>query len=224
MSVMAVVLVAAVLFVLAILGFVIQARKSEARVLAALSRVESTLRDRANANVPSRNDLDSVRAALAQNIVDAESRLTGIVQKSQSRERSNQPPAYVPSKPPTVDRYEEEPQSVQDVVGRLTEIANQILQQSPAPIDVIRSKTNHLPIQIHPPSSSGGDQQGYVVAQHAGNYYALPNAVKPTRVPDAWFNRSDFGFNDEIQRVMSLPRLTRRGNDYVVDEPGVFAK
>jgi hypothetical protein len=48
--------------------------------------------------------------------------------------------------------------------------------------------------------------------------------VKPARLPKEWFNRDDFGVNDEIRRVIVLPRLKRRGNEFEVEEAGVFAR
>ena len=87
-----------------------------------------------------------------------------------------------------------------------------------------KASTRDIAIHVSPwPNAADGAPVAFIV-EHGGSCYAVPNVIKPARLPQDWFNRSEFGVNDEIQRIVSLPRLRRRGNDYEVAMPGVFAR
>jgi hypothetical protein len=125
--------------------------------------------------------------------------------------------------PPDYDAYET-PRSAEDSVAVLLQIANRTLQQNPMRLDEFRASAASFAGRISAYAPSGEGVPYAFLVEHRGTLLAVPNTGKPGRLPSDWFNRSDFGFNDEIHRVVSLPRLRERGNDYEVQEPGVFAK
>jgi len=126
--------------------------------------------------------------------------------------------------PPAAGEPYDEPAETEDVPARLLEIANRIVQQSSITLDAFRASAGSLATNVAAwPGSADGVPLAFIV-EHRGAHYAVPNVVKPARLPKEWFNRSDFGVNDEIQRVLSLPRLRRRGDGYDVQELGVFGR
>jgi len=121
---------------------------------------------------------------------------------------------------PRRDQYDEP----EDGLAQLLAIANRIVQQSSATLDDFRITTGALTARVAAwPGSADGAPLAFIV-EYRGQHYAVPNVVKPARLPKEWFNRSEFGFNDEIRRVVSLPRLRRVGDRYDVQEAGVFGR
>jgi hypothetical protein len=136
-----------------------------------------------------------------------------------------EPGGVPPSIPaPAAHPLFEEPPEPEDGLARLLAIANRIVQQSSTTLDAFRASAGSLATHVAAwPGSADGPPAAFIV-EHRGSHYAVPNVVKPARLPKEWFNRSDFGVNDEIQRVVSLPRLRRRGDGYDVQELGVFGR
>ncbi|MBV8515990.1 MAG: hypothetical protein JO197_01180 [Acidobacteria bacterium] len=114
--------------------------------------------------------------------------------------------------------------SAEDGAAQLLALANRIVQQNSTTLDAVRASTDALAahVTVWPPSGEGTPIA--FIVEHRGTWYAVPNVVKPARLPNDWFNRADFGVNDEIRRVESLPRLTRRGDDFEVQHAGVFSR
>jgi hypothetical protein len=116
------------------------------------------------------------------------------------------------------------PEPAEVGVERLVELANGVVQDSPTTIDAVRAKASVIRVKVSAWPNASSSQPVAFIIEHQGAYYGVPNIAKPKRLPQEWFNSAEFAVNDEIQRIVSLPRLMRRGNDYDVQERGVFAK
>jgi len=174
-----------------------------------------------------RADLDELKTVMRKIPADIErlgSRLASQA-KSAAREVTAAPPRQLATPVHSTHDFRVEPSSTEDAVGQLLSIANGVLRQSTAAtLTEFRAATERLSMRASPwPDDSDGKPVAFIV-EHRGSHYAVPNVVKPARLPNEWFNRSAFGFNDDIRHVVSLPRLRRRGDDYEVQEAGVFEK
>lgn len=225
-------IVAAVLVLLAVLALVIWMRRLEKKINSSLTRNHDVRqeRDRAAREKGKRDELGQLKSELHNDIESLRSILGSIaadtqrlIANSQSRSlrETNAPPPH--SLAVAYDAYEES-RGAEDGLAQLLSIANRIVQQSSTTLDAFRASTGSFAAHVSAyPSATEGAPTAFVV-EHRGAYYGIPNVVKPQRLPQDWFNRSDFGVNDEIRRVVSLPRLRPRGADYDVQEPGVFAR
>jgi hypothetical protein len=214
-------LIAAVLMLLATLAVVLRLRNLSSSIDSAFKRLE-TERDRAAKSRQEellqlkkdlRVDIDALRSDLRK--VPAETA------------RLIPPPQTRTSAPPPPGTYDEprgsdEPRGAEDGIAHLLSIANRLVRQSAATLEEFRSSAGAVAGHVSP-WPNDGTPLAFIV-EHRGVHYAVPNTVKPGRLPQEWFNRSDFGFNDEIRGVRSLPRLTRRGDRYEIQEPGVFER
>lgn len=217
--------VAALVFLLTVVGFLQQMRRMIDKVLAALPRANEGRLDRdrflnelAVLKKDTRDQIDSLR-----DVVEA---LPGKVQQRvQNAMQQSKPTPAAPTPPPRTYETYEERRPVEDTGAQLLTLANQVVQQTPTTLEAIRASTRQLQVQVSPWPNGGEATPAAFIVEHRTVCYAIPNVVKPARLPQEWFNRSDFGVNDEIQRVVSLPRLQRRGgNDYDVMAPGVFTR
>ncbi|HWW61821.1 MAG TPA: hypothetical protein VN181_10675, partial [Thermoanaerobaculia bacterium] len=217
---------AALLIVLAVLGLVWRLRSLGSKLAGMLSRQDRDAADRekrqredlALCKTELRNDLEALRAAIAK-VPSETGRALGPA-LLRLREESPAPPR---SAPPVAESYPEA-RGADDGVAQLLVIANRIVQESSTTLESFRARTASLAARVSPwPRGSEGTPVAFVV-EHHGSCYAIPNVVKPARLPQDWFNRAEFGVNDEIHRVVSLPRLKRRGDAYDVQEPGVFER
>jgi hypothetical protein len=212
--------VAAVIFLLAVAAFVQQMRRMTATILAALPRGDEGRHDRERLL----KELALVRNDMQEQIASLRVAVEGIPARVQQRVQNAPPPHKTP--PPPARPYEpyDAPRPVEDATAQLLTIANQIVQQTPSTLEAFRASTRQLPVRVSAwPSAADGAPVAFIV-EHRDSCYAIPNVIKPARLPQEWFNRSEFGVNDEIQRVVTLPRLRRRGNEYEVTVPGVFAR
>lgn len=227
-------LTASVLLVLAVLAFVLRLRNLEHRLSDVHTRLDSVLRERKERDKGKRDEapqwkqelraeLEPLRSAIGKVAADTQRLITHAT--SQRRFASDPASAARPA-PAAVPHREthDETRTTEDAVGQLLSIANRIVQQSSTTLDAFRASAGSLAAHVSAwPTASDGVPAAFIV-EHRGAYYAVPNVVKPARLPQEWFNRSDFGVNDEIQRVDVLPRLRRRGDGYDVQEPGVFGR
>lgn len=234
--------VAAVLMVLAVLAFVLAMRSYEKRVVASMAGIKESLagvkeavgRDRAREK-ETREDLEdlksqlrshdeSIHAAVRRIFTEMEQAIARAPAQSR-RPHDTGAPAHSPSAAPVLrHNNHDDLQRGEDHVAQLLSIANRIVQQSSTTLDAFCASTGSFAAHVSVwPNAREGAPVAFIV-EHRGTYYAIPNVVKPARLPQEWFNRSEFGVNDEIQRVISLPRLTRRGDQYDVQVPGVFAR
>ncbi|HEX6097380.1 MAG TPA: hypothetical protein VF432_13710 [Thermoanaerobaculia bacterium] len=226
--------VAAVLLILAVLASVNWARKLNSRVAAVLGQVQDLRRDRvARDKVSSaellqvRNDLgkqfDALRDAM-QKVSAATAQLVRQSSNANPGDRVHRPPARSHAPVPAAHAVFDEPHASEDAAAQLLTIANRIVQERSTTLDAFRASTSGLDARVSAwPSAAEGAPVAFIV-EHRGTHYAVPNVVKPIRLPQDWFNRSDFGVNDEIQRIDFLPRLRPRSGGYDVQEPGVFVR
>lgn len=167
-----------------------------------------------------KNDVREQIASLRAAIEAIPAKVQQRVQNSPQQHKAP-PVSAAPARP--YERYETQ-RPVEDATAQLLTIANQIVQQTPTTLDAFRASTRQLPVRVSAwPTAADGAPVAFIV-EHRGACYAIPNVIKPARLPQEWFNRSEFGVNDEIQRVVTLPLLRRSGNDYEVAVPGVFAR
>lgn len=218
-------LAAAVLLTCATVGLVLRLRSLERRIAQAVVRFdgvhekdrEAKQKAKAEASGPSQKDLRDELESLRSLI----KRIPGetVRQVQGALEKWSQEPAHVS---PPVDDLDYEPAEPQDAMAQLLAMANRIVQQGSTTLEAFRASTGALAMRVSAwPSSADGAPLAFIV-EHRGAHYAVPNVIKPARLPKEWFNRSDFGVNDEIQRVVSLPSLRRRGDGYDVQQAGVF--
>jgi len=210
-------IIAAVVFLLGVLAIVQRMRALQSSVTAAL-RKEKEKRDNL---APLTREIESLRSAIGNIAPDTERRIARLLQQQRTEERNAagrdvQPLRARTPAPPA------EPAEVG--VERLVELANGVVQDSPTTIDAVRAKASMIHVRVSAWPDSTSLQPVAFIVEHQGAYYGVPNIAKPKRLPQEWFNSAEFAVNDEIQRVVSLPRLTRRGNDYAVQERGVFTK
>jgi hypothetical protein len=218
-----------VTIVLAVLVLTIRMRGSERRVSALVRRVTESLQDRGRTPKEKQkgDDLEPLRQEL-QKSIDA-LRLAVANLRAEAERRRNAPESRPPqftSMPawksgPKDDGYDD-PRTNEDGAAQLLTIANRIVQQGSTSLDTFRGWTGALADHVSAWSPEG--TLAAFIVEHRGTCYVVPNVLKPTRLKSEWFNRSAFGFNDEIRRVISLPRLRRRGDELEVEEQGVFEK
>jgi hypothetical protein len=171
-----------------------------------------------------RNDLNKAFESLR---VQIERVPTATVRLLPSTTPEPPPPRNFPGQRPPSSAastvYEERGRD-EDLMPQLLNAANRIVQHGSTTLDAFSASgvAAGTPVSAWP-GPGGGDAVAFIV-KHRGSFYAIPNVVKPTRLPPEWFNRGEFGVNDEIHRVLSLPRLRQRGGKYEVEEPGVFAQ
>lgn len=213
---------AAVIMLLAVLGFVYRMRKFDetaASLGLKVGELDRVLRDVAKREDilggDLRRNVESLKTTLQQ--------LSGDINRAFTR--AQQRGVDNPSAQPPLRPLREEPMPVaEDPVEKLLTIANRIVGQSSTTLEGFRESTGSLPLRISVwPDANESSPLAFIV-EHRGSCYVVPNVVKPTCLPHEWFNRSEFGVNDQIQHVVSLPRLRRRGNDYDVQEAGVFSR
>lgn len=217
------ILVAAVIFLLAVAAFVLQMKRMAATIMAALPRGDEGRHDRERLV----KELAAVKKDVGEQIALLRVAVEGLPAKVQQRVQNATPQYKSPPVPAAPTRpYEpyEAPRPVEDATAQLLTIANQIVQQTPTTLDAFRASTRQLPVRVSAwPGAADGAPVAFIV-EHRDACYAIPNVIKPARLPQEWFNRSEFGVNDEIQRVVTLPLLRRSGTDYEVAVPGVFAR
>jgi hypothetical protein len=233
-------LVVAVLLLLTVLGLVYRLSKLETKLLHFRPREEDSRGDRERSSREKksqaelaqwkddlRRDLNALRDAIKNIPVETERRIAQAL-ATQPRPVPTESSAALRSAPPAPayreprDTYDD-PRGGEDGVAQLLTLANRIVQSSTT-LDAFRASAGSVAGQVSVfPSGADGSPTAFIV-EHRGAYYAVPNVVKPARLPKEWFNRSDFGVNDEIRRVLSLPRLTRHGDGYEVQEPGEFTR
>jgi hypothetical protein len=222
----------ALTIVLVALAMTLRLRAFERSVNASLRRVNDALQGsgRNHKEKDKRDDLVQVKNELQRSIDAVRSAISNIpaeVVRQIPRGRSESPPAYsAPAPTRNVvrdERYEELP-SAEDGAAQLLALANRIVQQNSTTLEAFRASAGALAARVFAwPRTADGTPTAFIV-EHHGTCYAVPNVVKPARLPTEWFNRPDFGVNDEIRRVLELPRLTRRGDDYDVQRAGVFGR
>jgi hypothetical protein len=223
-------LVAGVLFVSAALAFVLRIRSLEALVLSAVRRIgdrhergkDNGTRDEvADLRLACKSGFDRLHSAIGEIPEKTSLRLRGAMQAS-PQPNFGVSPARVAA---PVASYEESPREPEDPVAQLLGVANRIVQQSSITLEAFRASMGAFSGRVSPwPNAIDGTPAAFIV-EHRGSCYAVPNVMKPARLPNEWFNRSEFGVNDEIQRVVALPRLRRRGgDDFEVQEAGVFSR
>ncbi|HYH10560.1 MAG TPA: hypothetical protein VEK11_26180 [Thermoanaerobaculia bacterium] len=224
--------IAAVLMLLTVAGFVLRIREFNGVLAQVITRVEQrgnndrVPKDRGKrddgAEVKElRREIQALQTSVRNLPADIERRLRPLLAEAPQQ----QPQRPRTAVPPVRDYDEpcEEPRVLEDTPAQLLSIANQIVRQS-STLDAFRASTSKLPVRVSPwPEPSDGMPAAFIV-EYRGSCYAVPNAVKPARLPQDWFNRSEFGVNDEIHRVESLPRLRRRGDAFDVEERGVFVR
>lgn len=230
-------LTAAVLLIVAALAITLRMRSLENKLGRPLSKPEDASRERERAQNDKkkndelvqtlselRNDLKSLRSVVDRIANDTHTLRSRNSADSQSPSRHAMT-APVPRGNAAVprDRDYDEPRVTEDGVAQLLSIANRIVQESPTTLDAFRASAGSIAGRVVSWPAADGTPVAFIV-EHRGSYYAVPNVGKPARLPQEWFNRSDFGVNDEIQRVVSLPRLRRSGDKYDVQEAGVFAR
>jgi len=221
-------LVAALLVMLAIVGLVWQLRGAERQLIQALGaqNKEATAREKrlrddlSLCKADLREDIDSLRAALAQIPGDTD-RLIAPKLSKQNQHLAPPPASSQQSAGMYDDVYEN---SAQDGIAQLLIAANRIVQENSTTLEKFRQRVARVSSRVSSFGPSTGDAPVAFIVEHEGSSYAVPNVVKPARLPNDWFNRGDFGVNDEIRRVVSLPRLRRRGDRYDIEERGVFER
>jgi len=229
-------LVAAILIICASAALTLRLRALDRRITLALARFEGMIDERhrqpkqrptrpeepAQANRELRGALDSLRSMISRIPSDtARQVMTALEERSVQQPSAAAPQAIAI---PVTDDVWDEPAEPEDGLAQLLAIANRIVQQSSTTLDAFRASTGALATRVVAwPGSADGMPVAFIV-EHRGAHYAVPNVVKPARLPKEWFNRSEFGVNDEIQRVLSLPRLRRHPAGYDVQEAGVFGR
>lgn len=220
-------LVNALLIVLVIVGLVLQLRSAERRLVATLryqdrdaaEREKRQQTDLQHWKTELRKEIESLHAALAQIPADTERLIASKLPKQQ------QTPAQAASSrlaSAVLDVRDE--RRGEDGLAQLLVAANRIVQESSMTLETFRERMAGVSSRVLPYGQVVADAPVAFIVEHGGSAYAVPNVVKPTRFPNDWFNRADFGVNDEIRRVVSLPRLRRRGDGFDVVERGVFER
>jgi hypothetical protein len=166
-----------------------------------------------------RGDLDSLRSLIGK-IPGETARQVQLVLQERQPEQPRLPGRQAAAALADHNPYEEP----EDGLAQLLVIANRIVQQSSTTLEAFRTSAGVPATRVVAYPSSGDGMPLAFIVEHRGAHYAVPNVVKPARLPQDWFNRSEFGINDEIQQVFSLPRLLRRGDGYDVQEAGVFGR
>lgn len=226
-------LIAGVLAVCAALAIVLRMRKLEAAVDKMLRRAEPPKHDRerdrgdhakrddvVQLRQEVRSGFDSLRSAIDE--LPAKVARSVSANANAARAQAAAPASsYVASSSSSSSPQQRE---AEDPVTHLLGVANRVMQNCPATIDEVRASIRIAPVNIAPWRNPGESTPVAFVVEHRGSCYAIPNVIKSARFPQAWFNGGDFGMNDEIQRVVALPRLRRSGDQYEVQEPGVFSK
>jgi hypothetical protein len=222
-------LVAAILITCAFASFIIELRALRKAIGQTNARMESIREElnrpgkqkgRNDEQQPSkadlRSDLDSLRSSIGRVPGDTVKQVKVVLEEWSSQlesDRSWRGPSF------------NEPRERQeDGLAELLAIANRIVQQSSTTLEAFRQSIGSIASRIVPWTQSADGSPVAFIVEHRGAHYAVPNVVKPARLPKEWFNRSEFGINDEIHRIVSLPRLRPRGNDYEVQEAGVFGR
>ena len=215
-------LLAGVMILLATLGLVLRMRILEKNVTASIARhddahhkIERALKELAQGKNASHPDIATLHAAVRQIAADIQ-RLISVASQSRALRETSEPP-----RPSSAYR---EPSAAEDGLPQLLAMANRLVQQGSTTVEAFRASAGALSARVVAWPSMGEATPAAFIVDYHGSCYAIPNVVKPARLPDEWFNRADFGVNDEIERVLSLPRLRRRGNDYDVQDAGVFAR
>jgi hypothetical protein len=185
-----------------------------------------------------RNELADLRADLRKELEALRSQIRSVhadTQKLLAQPRPQQQQTQAPREPsprfaaPHYTSYDEdEPEAPAapppvDGVAQLLSVANRIVQQSSMSLDAFRSNTSTLAARISPWPAADDRPVAFLV-EYRGSLYAVPNVIKPARLPQEWFNGDEFGVNDEIRSVVALPRLARRGDGFDVQEQGVFSR
>lgn len=230
---MAIAIVTAVIVLLAVTAAALQMQKMTKKILAALPRNDDGRHDRdrvmkelAVVKNDIRTQIGALKATADEIPTQVERRIQKMLERRALEQRAPEP-VRAPANPTAHTRSFETPEPSRtfiDAAAQLLGIANRIVQQTPATLDAFRTSTREFVKQVIPwPNAVDGTPSAFIV-DDGESYYAIPNVIKPARLPQEWFNRSEFGVNDEIQRIVSLPRLRRRGNDYEVSVPGVFSR
>jgi hypothetical protein len=220
----ATILIAAVIFLLAAVAFVLQMQRATRAILKAPPRGDDARQDRDRVMkelAVLRNDMRDQIAALRATVEEIPARVQQRVQNVLSPQKPTTPAPAAPARPP--ETYEPA-RPIEDPSAQLLTIANQIIQQTPATLEAFQASTRQLSVRVFAWTNPADGALAAFIVEHRGSYYAIPNVIKPARLPQEWFNRSEFGVNDEIQRVVVLPRLRRAGSGYEVAAPGVFAR
>jgi hypothetical protein len=227
-------LVPAVLAILAVAAFAFQIRGFERKAAATLLRLDGLRQDlERGKDKGKREDLQQLKNELRGDITALKSLIGNIPRNtaqliadtsSRSYERTATPP---PSRAPIAVRaYQsyEETQEPEDGVSVLLQLANRIARNGSISLETARESANALGASVSPWSVPGDGGTTAFIVDYRGSSYVVPNVVKPARLRKEWFNRSDFGVNDEIQAIRSLPRLRRRGDDFDVLDAGEFTR
>jgi hypothetical protein len=222
--------VVAVVIVLCTLALTLQMKRLGANLNALVMRPPA---DRGSKERDKRDELAQLKQELQRGFDTLRSQIGNIPAETQRRIASAPVPVSAPSRDismrpvrfaaPEFDDYEE-PAKAEDVVRALVMLANRTLQNATT-VDAFRASapTAVNGVSAFPNSSADGKPIAFVV-EYRGAFFGVPNVVKPARLPNDWFNRADFGVNDEIRRIELLPKLRRRGGEYEVEQPGVFAR
>jgi hypothetical protein len=221
-------LAAAILIFAAVAALIFRSRRLEVQIRRALTRFDAVNEERRRHAQPQRKpyeperlirdlqgQLDSLRSMIARIPGDTARQIEAILPEWSPEQEVPPPPRLsIPD-----DRLEP-----QDGLTQLLAIANHIVQQSSTTLDDFRASAGTLVTHVAAwPGSADCAPLAFIV-EYGGAHYAVPNVIKPARLPNDWFNRGDFGVNDEIQRVLSLPRLRRHADGYDVQEAGVFGR
>ena len=215
-------LVSGVLILLATVAFVMRVRQLEKKLDVALNRLHETSKQKRDDPPPWKKLQESIESL--QTRMDAFPReMDRVIAVRLSTRPQPEAPAPPRSAPPVV--YDEPRATAEDGVAQLLTIANGIVQDSSTTLETFRTRTDRLGARVTtwPPNAADPFPIAFIV-EHRGSCYAVPNVVKPARLPQEWFNRSTFGVNDEIRRVVTLPRLRRSAQGFDVQEPGVFER
>jgi hypothetical protein len=225
--------IAAVLILLGCLAVVLKMRSLESKVDRSLENDSRRERDRHGIEKASRDELGRLKDELHAEIDSVRTMIRSLpadTARLVAQAAAQQGPPREPARPaprapvlsgPSTDG---EPYGAVDGVAQLLTIANRIVRQSSTTLDAFRASMGSLAANVSGwPSASESTPAAFIV-EYRGSCYAIPNVVKPARLPQEWFNRSEFGVNDEIHSVESLPRLRRRGNGYDVQDAGVFVR
>jgi hypothetical protein len=231
-----IVLIAVLLFLLGVVALVLQMNKLHVNLKTVMLTITRQAREHAGQQKSQIDELRMLliesqreRAALQRTADKILAEATRVRATASSTPVAPPPVTPIPRGRPSRDFEFSAPEETtsyvaEDGVAQLLSMANHIVQQTSISLDAFRARAGALASRVSAwPAGSESAPVAFLV-EHRGVWYAVPNVVKPGRLPEAWFNRSDFGVNDEIQHVTSLPRLIRRGDRYDVEKTGVFAK
>ena len=219
----------ALVLVLVALALTMRMRALEKSVNAAFRRANDALQDRGRTpkEKDKRDDGGQWKHELQRSVETLRSAIGNVapeVERRIARGRSETPSPYPAPAPIQRSVVYDEPPAAEDGAAQLLALANRIVQQNSTTLDAFRANAGALAARVSAWPGGGEGLPSAFIVEHHGTYYAVPNVVKPARLPNDWFNRADFGVNDEIRRVVSLPRVTPRGGDFDVQVPGVFAR